>query len=207
MLLLRGTMTSDCEESPNRHKMNWDSCISQGLAYHCLYSLLRPVDYAAKMQRPSSWLRAHAVFAWVCFEITAAMSIMVVLVSWTLETPPNVKEATSFLNINEHVLNCVVTYIVFFLSRIQVAMSHALFYLAVAVVYAAMQWSTHAWLNTTWAYDFLDTADPYAIAWYLGLMAAHVLFFSLGYAAMRLRDRGYVRRQYDAINNPLSIDA
>ena len=110
------------------------------VAVHCLLYQIAPVDYESRINTAGriAWLRVHAYVTWVLFEVIVAMSFLVVVVFWTLLTP-DAATAGSFLNINQHVLNMVLTYTCFTLSRVHIVFSHFVFFLLIAALYMVTQ--------------------------------------------------------------------
>ena len=108
------------------------------ILFTIVFQALGPPLALPSRRKDLAWLRVHAYVTWVLFEVIVAMSFLVVVVFWTLLTP-DAATAGSFLNINQHVLNMVLTYTCFTLSRVHIVFSHFVFFLLIAALYMVTQ--------------------------------------------------------------------
>lgn len=104
-----------------------------------------------------------------------------------------------------HAGNLLFIVVELFLNEMCVSLFHGVFLVAQAIIYALVQWLLMATVHDyVYPYSFLDTSAHGAPYWYLGMLAAHLVFFLIAFALFKLRDccRGpkAVRREFEQIN-------
>ena len=76
-----------------------------------------------------------------------------------------------------------------FLNEMHVSLFHGAFLVAQAIVYVLVQWLLKATVHDyVYPYTFLDTTAHAAPLWYLGMLGAHLVFFTIAFLLWKLRD-------------------
>lgn len=150
----------------------------------------------------------HAAF--ILFDVCFTCSFLVATVLWFILYPMYKKAGTeaqvfTFTSYTQHGINVLVLLIEFAMNQFEIQPVHAAFVVYWPTIYALFAWIVHS-ENSFWPYPFMEVREPYSPLWYLGLLIAHLCFFSIALLASTLKSR-YItnsrknidRRLYDTI--------
>ena len=148
---------------------------------------------------PVSVPASLAQSAWVAFEVSFATAFLVSAVVSFVLIPGTLKRGLGLDNFFKplpkvmHNANVVFMALELGVNKLSFSQSHHAYVLIFAMLYVVFAWLWYE-IKGVFYYSFLDYARPGAAAWYLGLMAALLLFFACGLtAAASLEQEGQGR--------------
>lgn len=133
-----------------------------------------------RRRRPRGWLRADLLL-----DVLLATSILIAVVVWTILLPyaERIHQRDKILNwvsYCQHGVNVVLLQIEFLATHHRASVDALPLMLLWPSIYAIFAWILHGTVaRGFWPYPFLDLDTPWAPAWYLGLLLAHLAAFAL----------------------------
>ena len=121
----------------------------------------------------------------ILFEIAGGTAFFVTVVTFGLLNPQ-----FQFRNVNEHLVTSATLLVELSLNTMRIRWEHVILNGLWTLAYCLYIWSAVATHKVTnWPYSFLDVSTSGCFSWYLALLFANVLFYSLWYLLYVVRDR------------------
>ncbi|KAI8822314.1 hypothetical protein BJ741DRAFT_635763 [Chytriomyces cf. hyalinus JEL632] len=149
-------------------------------------------DALTKLESRSSWVK---YLNWLLYALPATYAYIVSLVFWTLLVSylsSGVGPMEMWTSISLHAGNSVIMLTELILGRVPMAYPMIFPVISIALLYLAESFVYHS-SSGGWVYPFLDTAIPFAWAFYVGLIVAFSAGFCLVTAIHKGRDQRRTR--------------
>jgi hypothetical protein len=140
----------------------------------------------------------------ILLDVSISTSVLVTIVYWALLYPR--KKDFTWLETLTHGVNCFFLWVEFVLKRHIVQGSSWPILMLCPTIFGGFTWlRIHTSSNARWPYRFLDISNQYSVAWYIGMLIAHLFVFGIVYSASRLQQWFWNRRTADVEASQMSL--